>query len=227
MLCGLTGLSAPQQQSLPTSTSVPGMTRYDDDSGFSFWYPASWSVTRQPITNCAGMPPPSVCPEGARSWLQQGRIIKQLRVGNSHTGILLQVFDSPSRSILELGFTESASPVGQDIRYFFDTTTRRWMQTISSGARVPQTAPADVSQMTMGGLPLLAGAKRHGVDSIVPLSQSRFIVIESLDISNPDQRYLAKTIVLADPRAAIRADLSKQLETIDAWRAHSEQIPAQ
>ena len=218
----------PSQERSATGVSVQGMSRYGDEFGFSFWYPASWSVTSQPVNNCAQRPRPAVCPANAVGWLQEGTIVKQLRVGSLQTGIVVQAFQSKSRSILELGATHSAGPFGEDLRYSFDPATRGWMRTIlrslATQVRTAAITRADVTQKTMGGLPILAGAMRHGADSIVPLSESRFVVVESLDPGNPDQRYFARTIMGADDAVAERASDTVQLETIRAWRTHIDSL---
>jgi len=213
-----------QPAAVAQEISVPGMSRYQDDLGFSFWYPSAWSVTPQPINNCASRPRPEPCPDNAGGCLQEGTVVKQLKVSSSQTSIVVQVFHSPSSSILEPGATQSAA-AGEDVRYFFDPATRSWMQTILISTmrdlRGPVTTPASVSERTMGRLPILAGAARHGADSIVPLKDGNFVVVESMDPGNPDQRYLARTIEPADPPAE---SASTRRQAITDWLMHSESL---
>src|SRR5262245_48396323 len=209
--------------------SIPGMTRYEDaEFGFSFWYPSAWTITIQPVSNCAQRPRASTCP-GDPGWLQGGTIVKQVLVGNPQSGVVIQEFRSSSSGITELGATDSASPVGEDVTYFFDPATRTWMQTISKSqvreeTPLPVTLPADVSQKTIGGLALLRGARRFGANSIVPLNASRFLVVETAELGGLDQRYLAKTIVATDPSAATRESAAVQEKAITEWRLYSENL---
>jgi|KBSSwiStaDraftv2_1062776.scaffolds.fasta_scaffold05922_8 hypothetical protein len=209
-----------QPAAVAQEISVPGMSRYQDDLGFSFWYPSVWSVNPQPINNCASRPRPEPCPDNAGGWLQEGTVVKQLKVGSSQTSIasvIIQVFHSPSSSIAERGATQ--------FRYFFDSATGSWMQTILKSTErdlsAPVTAQASILERTMGGLPILAGAARHGADSIVPLKDGNFVVVESMDPGNPDQRYLARTIEPADPPAE---SASTRRQAITDWLMHSESL---
>jgi hypothetical protein len=216
--------SEPKSKQPGPQISVSGMTRYEDAGfGFSFWYPSAWTVTPQPTNNCAGRPRPVSCPDDP-GVLQEGVIVRQFMVGNGKNGVVIQEFRSSSVSIAERGM--GASPFGEDVRYLFDPTTRNWMRTILRSPMVqepfPVTSPADVSQKTMGGLPVLEGTSRHGADSIVPLNPSDFVIVESIDPGNPDQRYLARTILATDPSAAPRESAETQERLINAWRLHSE-----
>jgi hypothetical protein len=224
LACGCVSTSQ-QQQPGRDELFVPGMTRYEDaEFGFSFWYPSTWNVILQPVNNCSARPRPSSCP-GDSGRLQEGNIVKQLMLLNSQVGIVLQEFRSSSRSIIELG--AGASPLGNDVKYSFDPTARTWMRTVlrSTALEVPLpvTSLADVSQKTMGGLPILTGAARHGSVSIVPLNPNDFVIVESIDPGNPDQRYLSRTIMTADP-ALPRESIATQQRVINDWRLHSENL---
>jgi len=76
-------------------------------------------------------------------------------------------------------------------------------------------------ERTMGGLPILAGAARHGADSIVPLKDGNFVVVESMDPGNPDQRYLARTI---EPTDSPAESASTRRQAITDWLMHSESL---
>ena len=224
LACGCVSTS-PQQQREAAELFVPGMTRYEDaELGFSFWYPSTWTVIQQPVNNCSTRPRPTSCP-GDPGRLQEGNIVKQLMVSNGQRGIVLQQFRSSSHSIVELGV--GASPLGEDVRYSFDPTARFWMRTVlrSTALEVPLpiSSHADVPERTMGGLPILTGAARHGADSIVPLNPNDFVIVESIDPGNPDQRYLARTIMTADPSAP-RESIATQQRVINDWRSHSENL---
>ena len=224
LACGCVSTSK-QQQRGSAELVVAGMTRFEDAGfGFSFWYPSSWTVTQQPVNNCSTRPRPITCP-GDPGALQEGNIVKQLRVSNGQLGIVLQEFRSSSRSIIEIGV--GASPLGDDVRYSFDPTARTWLRTVLRSTTLevplPITSLADVSQKTMGGLPILTGTARHGADSIVPLNPNDFVIVESIDPGNPDQRHLARTIMTEDPSAP-RESIATQQRVINDWRLHSENL---
>src|SRR5688572_32727178 len=86
---GMLGCAAEPTSKLPgPQISVSGMTRYEDaEFGFSFWYPSAWTVTPQPINNCANRPRPVRCPEDP-GVLQEGVIVRQLMVGNGKNGVV-------------------------------------------------------------------------------------------------------------------------------------------
>jgi hypothetical protein len=200
------------------------MSKYTDSKfGFLFWYPSTWTVVVQsPIQ---------------RDSFRGGTFVEQLSVNNPHPpsnsrygaiGTQISVFRSSDQSITELGATNSASPVGADMKYFLDSKTHAWMLTIlrddTGSFQLPTTMPANTriklfppgaQTKTMGGLPIFPGAARFGADSIVPLSPSDFIVVTTEDPDgSTNQNYLADTILGAGPRAETATRDHAQEETI-------------
>lgn len=206
------------------SPSTVGMSRYTDAKfGFSFWYPSSWTITVQ-------------SPNQTGSF-RDGTFVEQLSVNNPYPpndssygaiGVQIAVFHSSDESITELGATNSASPVGTDMKYFLDPKTHEWMLTVlkddTGSFQVPATMPIDEADKlfapgaptkTMGGLPVFPGAARHSADSIIPLSEGNFVVVSTEDPGGwTNQNYLADTIAAADPRAGIPVSDQAQREAI-------------
>jgi hypothetical protein len=190
-----------------TKTSVPGMIRFTDTGfGFSFYYPAAWTVMDEPVADPT-----------RNGWFPDAKIIKELRIRNPGAsddedqppGVMIQELLAP-RGLTELGRSKSASPVGVDQKIFFDSGTRRWMfvsLTESPDGSPPATYPAEITRRTVGGLPIFWGAVRGGAEMIVPLDGSHFLAISSLvDPSNYDSHaYLATTVVATDPGAGRHA----------------------
>jgi DKNYY family len=206
------------------SPATIGMSKYTDSKfGFSFWYPSSWTLAAQ-------------TPNQIDSF-RHGRFVEQLSVNNPHPpsdssygaiGVQIAVFHSSDKSITELGATNSASPVGTDMKYFLDPKTHAWMLTLlkddtgSFQARATMRADAadkffspGTPTKTMGGLPVFPGAARHSADSIVPLGEGNFVIVSTDDPGGrTNQNYLADTIAAADPRAGIPVSDEAQRETI-------------
>jgi hypothetical protein len=200
--------------SAQSQVSVPGMSKYtDSEFGFSFWYPTSWKITERAVTDPT-----------SSGWFQGGTIVKELDLANPKAsdddppGVIIQEFSSSTNSITELGHTESASPVGADQRYFFDSRTHTWMVDILSSAvddGPPRTLPADVSNNTMGGLHIFDGAARHAANCIVALSPTKFLVLSTMDVGGDFlHRYLAKTVVAAGSEATKEIDVQEQASAI-------------
>lgn len=179
-----------------TLTAVPGMSRYTDtDFEFSFWYPSAWKVTDEPVTDTT-----------RQGWFLDGTIVKELQIrnpaapsdGDQPPGVILEEMSAP-KGLTELGQSKSASPVGVDQRYFFDSGTHRWMYARLSYApdgAPPATSPMNITHRTMGGLPLFWGAVRHGGEIIVPLDGARFLVISTLNVGGDNSHtYVAETVV--------------------------------
>jgi hypothetical protein len=79
----------------------------------------------------------------------------------------------------------------------------------------PSTIPVQIAQRTMGGLPILPGAVRHGGEVIVPLDASHFLAISTMDVGGDfSHTWLAETVMAADPNAGKPASSQVQTETI-------------
>jgi len=198
------------------SIVVPGMQQYTDSTfGFMFWYPNTWAVTQKQVTDPTD-----------NGWFQNGTVVKTLSVAdpnNAVLGVTIQEFQSSSMAITELGHTKNlASPVGVDQKYYFDPSVHTWMYEgltdTPNGLRPAGTiTAADVSNNTMGGLHIFAGAKRFGSDSIVPLSATHFLVISTNDVGGyTDQKYLVHTIVATDTSVATPVSINQQTQTVQA-----------
>jgi hypothetical protein len=196
-------------------TPVAGMSQHTDTVfEFSFWYPAAWKVTDEPVADPTQY-----------GWFLDATIVKELLIrnpaasvdGDQPPGVILQEISAP-KGLTELGQSKSASPVGIDQRYFFDSGTHRWMYAQLSDApdgAPPATGPMSVTHRTMGGLPLFGGAVRHGGEVIVPLDGSHFLAISTLDVGGDNSHtYLAQTIVPTHPHPNKRESAQMQAETI-------------
>ena len=147
--------SASPEEATTGGISVSGMQQYTDSNfGFSFWYPSTWTVV-----DVSGQPQLSTDfyngPMGS----------KLLRVSNGNISIDIHEYYSATSSI-----TNNPSPADgvEPVTYFFDSSRHEWMQTgygMDAG-----TVPANVSINTMGGLHMLSGVTRGGLDTIIPLS---------------------------------------------------------
>lgn len=196
--------------------AVPGMSRFTEgDFGFSFWYPAGWKVLDEPVKSPT-----------ANGWFRNATILKELQIRNPAVelhqdqapGVILRELSAPV-GLTELG-SESASPVGVDQKYFFDSGTHRWMYARLSetpDGAPPATSPAKISRRTMGGLPIFWGAERHGAEVIVPLDRSHFLTIGTMDAGGDNNHiYLAATVMATRPGAGEHASEQMQFNTIRA-----------
>jgi hypothetical protein len=198
LLLAAAGAGAQSQNAIPPAT----MSQYVDAGfGFSFWYPAAWSVTEEPVADVTDP-----------GWFQGGTIVRELRVANPRAyddgeppGVIVQELSAPAGFLTELGHSKSASPVGVDQKFFFDTKTQTWMDAMLSEApdgEPPTTSPAVISRKTLGGQPILNGAKRHGADVIVPLNPTHFLVLSTIDPGgDQDEEYIAGTVAATGPNA--------------------------
>jgi len=193
-------------------TAVPGMSRFTEPNfGFSFWYPAAWKMIDEPVADPT---------DGG--WFQNARIVRELQIrnpaayqGDQPPGVALLELTAPS-GLTELGHSRSASGLGEDARYFFDSKTQRWMyaQLSKASNRPPGIYPAEIGQRTMGGLPILGGELRGGAEAIVPLDASHFLAIRTLNYNYDSHNYLAATIVAIGPNAGKLASQPQQEDTI-------------
>lgn len=93
-------------------SSVPGMSQFTEtDFGFSFWYPAAWSVTDEFVADPT-----------SGGWFQGATIVKELKIQNPAAsedndqppGVVLDEILAPE-GLTELGQSKSASPVGVEV----------------------------------------------------------------------------------------------------------------
>jgi hypothetical protein len=105
-----------------------------------------------------------------------------------------------------------------DQKFFFDKRTRTWMDKMLSEAPdggPPSTSRAYVVGRTMGGLPILCGAERHGAGVIVPLDPTHFVVLTTMDAGGDQyEQYVSETIVANGADAGRRGSAQVQADTL-------------
>ncbi|MCE9541180.1 hypothetical protein K8R03_01320 [Candidatus Kaiserbacteria bacterium] len=217
----------PAQQANPPVTdiggiSVSGMSKYtDSDFGFSFWYPSGWTVNS-----------PKGEESGIGGNLEDCTLKKSLSIHGTQisNGVSIGEYHCPNLSMTLRG-ANGTNPVGMDVKYYFDRTAHTWM--VSDLSDPPNgsprtTAPVDVSNNTMGGLHIFAGAARFGADVVIPLSARNFLIVSTNDGGGyVDERLFAKTIVALDPAVATPVSDSEQTATIQAEAAaYGVNVPA-
>jgi hypothetical protein len=133
--------------------------------GFTFWYPKGKGI-------------------GAASGghdtesFPGGDMIETVQVGEEG-GVVVRVINSPKHTITDEP-NGHAAPIPQT-RYFYDEKTRRWMVAYPEGdadGKPSAPAPAEISERTIGGLPMLPSGARFNT-TIIPLSTTRFLVVQS------------------------------------------------
>ena len=139
--------------------------------------------------------------------------VKTLQVGEPGS-ISISVVISPKRTITDEP-NGHASPIGQT-KYFYDTRSKTWMVSFPEGNSLVgegATKPADVSEKTIGGLPMLPSGARFDA-TIIPLATTLFLVVKDGGGSGYTPQ-LAKTIAAGgahiDP-AALSAALKSEAE---------------
>ncbi len=150
---------------LPLSPTVSHRMRQYVDAKyrFSFWYPAALKITVTAANDDTSFP--------------GGVAVVTLQVG-SPGDISLYVVNSPQSTITDEP-NGHASPIAQ-MKYFYDAASQRWMVAYpegTDGGGSPAPAPADVSQMTVGGEPMLPSSARFDT-TIIPLSTTQFVVVQ-------------------------------------------------
>jgi hypothetical protein len=139
------------------------MSRYVDAKyRFSFWYPAALRITVTVANDDKSFP--------------GGVVVETLQVATD--GVSLYVVNSPQSTITDEP-NGHAAPILQT-KYFYDASSQRWMVaypegTDGGGSAAP--APADVSQTTVGGQPMLPSSARFDT-TIIPLSTTQFVVVQ-------------------------------------------------
>ena len=148
---------------LPPTVSHRMRQYVDAKYRFSFWYPAALKITVTAANDDTSFP--------------GGVAVETLQVG-SPGDISLYVVNSPQSTITDEP-NGHASPIAQ-MKYFYDAASQRWMVaypegTDGGGRAAP--APADVSQITVGGEPMLPSSARFDT-TIIPLSTTQFVVVQ-------------------------------------------------
>jgi hypothetical protein len=175
-----------------------GMRQYVDAKyRFSFWYPRALQITATIGRDRRSFP--------------GGTNVKTLQVG-APGGISVSVVVSPNQTITDEP-NGHAAPIAQT-KYFYDAASGRWMVAFPEGDSPfggGDPKPADVSRMTVGGLPMLPSGARFDA-TIIPLSTTLFLVVKDGGGSG-FTRELAKTVAPAGARidpsalsAALRAE---------------------
>jgi len=148
---------------LPPTVSHRMRQYVDAKFHFSFWYPAALPIAVTAANDDARFP--------------GGVTVETLQVGSSGD-ISLYVVNSPQSTITDEP-DGHASPIAQ-MKYFYDASAQRWMVTYpegTDGGGSAAPAPADVSQTTVGGEPMLPSSARFDT-TIIPLSTTLFVVVQ-------------------------------------------------
>jgi hypothetical protein len=182
-----------------------GMRRYVDARyHFSFWYPRALQVTATTGRDKRSFP--------------GGTNVKTLAVGGPGA-ISISVVVSSNQTITDEP-NGHAAPIGQT-KYFYDAKSKSWMVAFPEGSSLAgegATKAADVSEKTIGGLPMLPSSARFDA-TIIPLSTTLFLVVKDGGGSGYTPQ-LAKTVAPAGARidpAALSAALKAEA---DAYRKH-------
>jgi hypothetical protein len=140
------------------------MSRYVDAKyRFSFWHPRALPIAVTAANDDARFP--------------GGVTVEIVQVG-SPGGVSLYVVTSPQSAITDEP-NGHAAPVPQT-KYFYDASAQRWMVTYPEGTDGGGSAgpkPADVSQQTVGGEPMLPSGARFDT-TVIPLSTTLFVVVQ-------------------------------------------------
>jgi hypothetical protein len=177
-----------------------GMHQYVDAKyHFSFWYPRALQITATTGRDRRSFP--------------GGTNVKTLQVGEPG-GISVSVVASPQKTITDES-NGHAAPIAQT-KYFYDAAADRWMVAFPEGdgplgGGGPK--PADVSQKTVGGLPMLQSGARFDT-TIIPVSTTLFLVVKDGGGSGFTPQ-LANTVALAGARigpAALSAALKAEAD---------------
>ena len=172
------------------SAATYGMSQYVDPSyGFSFWYPGALKITAAAANDAESFP--------------GGVVAETVQVGDPG-GVSISVVNSPTSTITDEP-NGHAAPHAQT-RYFYDAAARKWMVAYPEGrddGGSTATTAADVSNKTIGGLPMLPSDARFDT-TIIPLSPTRFIVVQDgggSEFTNELARTVAPAAATIDPAA--------------------------
>ncbi len=210
---GAVNSNSHSQNNVAKTVSVSGMLQYTDSIfGFSFWYPATWSVQKKEAFDTN----PEKTYEG-------GSLIETITVSppqGSSYGIAIEEFVSADKSIKDNSVCGPADGCPSAIRYYFDSSIHTWMKDsyfdYGQYSSPTKTAPADVSVNSMGGLHILRGNARFGDNVIVPLSAKNFLVVHNVGVGTNSIKFLANTILALDPAVATPVSSAQQIQTIQA-----------
>jgi hypothetical protein len=198
---------------VPPLVQVSGMSKYTENSfGYTFWYPSDWTVSQVAVQN--------------PNKYGGGVVEKTLEISNGTRSVYIDQFHSNGLSIEEAN-NETIPGVtfvnDIDIVYSFDPTLDEWVVNFPTGSSVgnpnsrawtdanPQgtknPVPANVSNNTMGGLHILAGAQPFYSDNIIPLSADNFLVVSTAFSANNNDYLtllggLVDTIGATNPKVA-------------------------
>jgi hypothetical protein len=147
---------------LPPTVSHRMRQYVDAKYHFSFWYPAALPITAAAANDDARFP--------------GGVTVETVQISGGD--LSLYVVNSPHSTITDEA-NGHAAPIAQT-KYFYDAASQRWMVaypegTDGGGSGAP--APADVSQATVGGQPMLPSSARFDT-TIIPLSTTQFVVVQ-------------------------------------------------
>jgi hypothetical protein len=184
------------------ATEKYGMRQYVDAKyHFSFWYPRALQITATTGHDRRSFP--------------GGTNVKTLEVGEPG-GISVSVVVSPKQTITDEP-NGHAAPIAQT-KYFYDAASKRWMVAFPEGDSLVgdgATKPADVSEKTMGGLPMLPSGARFDA-TIIPLSTTLFLVVKDGGGSGFTKQ-LAKTVTPVGARINPAARSSALKAEADAY----------
>jgi hypothetical protein len=174
----------------PPSAASYGMSQYVDAAyGFSFWYPGALKITAAAASDAESFP--------------GGVVVETVQV-DSPGGVSVHVVNSATGTITDEP-NGHAAPHAQT-RYFYDAAARKWMVAYPEGrddGGSTATTAADVSNKTIGGLPMLPSDARFDT-TIIPLSPTRFIVVQDgggSEFTNELARTVAPAAATIDPAA--------------------------
>lgn len=196
-----------------TPITFAGMSTYTDSKlKFSFWYPSSWTLKEEAVKS-----------PDADGKFQDGTIVKQLSVtaraavDGEVRGVTIQEFYSPTGLLTEHA-ENAGGPDMVDQTYYFDTKTQAWMYknlTATPERPVGTVTKADISHMTMGGLPIFMGLERFGADTLVALDSHNFLIISTNEPGGlTEQDYLVKTVVSTYPTVMTPVSAAEQIRII-------------
>jgi hypothetical protein len=190
----VTGSGTPYQSN---EVSVSGMQKYTDNNefGFSFWLPTSWTATLR------------TAPNMLNGSSYSGGTLKAAWDFSGTVAGRIDEYYSPDRSVSVINGYAAGSPTFYTL--YFDTNSHTWMQK-TQGAFGPSTA-ADVSNNTMGGLHIISVPNGLGM-VIVPLSARNFLIIHSEGRDYLDG--IVKTILATDPAVAVPVDIASQTQIV-------------
>jgi hypothetical protein len=182
-----------------------GMRHYVDARyHFSFWYPRALQITATTGRDRRSFP--------------GGTNVKTLAVGEPGA-ISISVVVSPKQTITDEP-NGHAAPIAQT-KYFYDGAAGRWMVAFPEGDNPlggSDPKPADVSEKTIGGLPMLPSGARFDA-TIIPLSTTLFLVVKDGG-GSAYTRQLAQTVAPAGMRISPEALSTALKAEADAYARH-------